>query len=90
MKNNRWDDLAEELKDAADMKDFKCFCDNLKKTYGPRDVHSAPICSKEGATLYTKQSDILQRWAEHFNSMLNWQSFFNHTAKWNTTTATLR
>jgi len=52
MKNKWWDDLAEELENAADMKEYKCF-------------------SKEDATLYTKQSDILQRWAEHFNSMLS-------------------
>ena len=55
---------------AADEKDSKCFYDNLKKAYGPRDVHSALIRSKDGATLCTNQSDILQRWAEHFNSML--------------------
>ena len=79
MKNNWWNDLAEELQDAADRKDSKCFYDNLKEAYGPRDVHSAPIRSKDGATLYTNQSDILQRWAEHFNSMLNQQSSFDHT-----------
>jgi len=39
------------------------------------DVHSAPIRSKDGATLYTNQSDILQ----HFNSVLNQQSSFDHT-----------
>jgi len=60
MKNNWWDDLAEELQDAADGKDSKCFYDNLNKAYGPHDVHSAAICSKDGATLYTNQSDILQ------------------------------
>ena len=53
MKNNWWDDLAEEFQDAADRKDYKCFYDNLKKAYGPCDVHSASIRSKDGATLYT-------------------------------------
>jgi len=62
----------------ADRKDSKSFYDNLKKAYGPRDVHSAPVCSKDGATLYTNQSVILQRWAEHFNSVLNQQSSFDH------------
>ena len=79
MKNSWWDSLAEELQDAADRKDSKGFYDNLKKAYGPRDVHSAPIRSKDGATLYTNQSDILQRWAEHFNSVLNQPSSFDLT-----------
>jgi len=63
----------------ADRKDSKCFCDNLKKANGPHDVHSAPIHIKDGATLYTNQSDILQHWAEYFNSVLNQQSSFDHT-----------
>jgi len=46
MKNNWWDDLAVELQDAADRKDSKCFYDNLKKAYGPRDVNSAPFAVK--------------------------------------------
>jgi len=62
-------------------KDSKCFCDNLKKEYGPCDVDSVPICSKDCATLYTNQSDILvhEHWAENFNSVLNQQSSFDHT-----------
>jgi len=57
----------------------KCFYDNLMKAYGPRHVHIVPIRSKDGVTVYTNQSDILQRWAEHFNSLLNQQSSFDHT-----------
>ena len=40
-------------------------------------MHSAPVHSKDGSTLNTNQSDILQRWAEHFNSTLNQPSTFD-------------
>jgi len=79
MKNTWWENLAQDLQTAADTHDMKSFYDNLKKAYGPRDVHSAPVRSKDETTLLTNQSDTLQRWAEHLNSVLNQPSTFDHT-----------
>ena len=77
MKDTWWGNLAQELQDAADRHDMKSFYDNLKKVFGPRDIHSAPIRSKDGTTLHTSKADILQRWAEHFNTLLNQPSTFD-------------
>ena len=56
---------------AADRHDMKSFCDGLKAVYGPRDMGSIPVRSKDGKTLITDRMSILSRWAEHFHGVLN-------------------
>ena len=50
---------------------MKCFYDSLKCLYGPRTSGSTPILSADGSRLITDKKRILERWAKHFNSVLN-------------------
>nr|VZI37425.1 unnamed protein product [Spirometra erinaceieuropaei] len=48
--------------------------------YGPPTKGTAPILSADGSTLLTKKTQILQRWAEHFRSVLNRLSVISDAA----------
>ena len=45
--------------------------------YGPRDSGASPVWYSDKTTLLTDRSDILERWAEHFNTVLNQRSNFD-------------
>ena len=62
---------AEDLQAAADEHDMKRFYSGLKSVLGPQSRSTTPIFSHDGSTLLTKHEDILQRWADHFNLVLN-------------------
>ena len=79
MKEDWWLRKSRELQDAADQHDMKRFYDGLKAVYGPRNSGSNPIRSKDGTTMLTDHEQILKRWAEHFESVLNQPSFFDDT-----------
>jgi hypothetical protein len=78
MKNCWWRNKAEELQEAADGHDMKSFYHGLKAVYGPREAGSAPVKSLDGLTL-TDRAKILERWMEHFRSVLNQQSTFDES-----------
>lgn len=48
--------------------------------YGPSQPASTPLKSLDGETLLTDKEDILNRWAEHFHSVLNRPSTINDEA----------
>ena len=50
-----------------------------RRCFGPRDSGSAPVRSKDGTTLITDQDQILKRWAEHFETVLNQPAVFDDT-----------
>ena len=62
---------ADEIQGYADRNDTKGFYDALKAVYGPQSSGSSPLLSLDGTTLLTDKKLILERWAEHFNSVLN-------------------
>ena len=68
---------TEEIQSFADRKDMKKFRDALKTIYGPKSPVATTLLSADGSTLLTDIKDILKRWAEHFNSVLNRQSSIN-------------
>ena len=74
MKNTWWEKKAEELQAAADAHDSKKFHDGLRAVYGPKAPGSMPIKSADQSTLLTDKADILVRWAEHFEKLLNRES----------------
>ena len=76
MKNAWWQDRAAELQFAADRRDFKAFYQGLKAVYGPRHKASPSVKSKDGVLL-TETTQVLDRWAEHFNGVLNQDSEFD-------------
>ena len=53
---------------------MKDFYDGLKEVYGPSTTGSlSTLLSDDGCTLITDKDleKVLERWAEHFNSVLN-------------------
>ena len=71
-----WKERAAELQIAADHRDFKTFYQGLKAVYGPVHKASPSVKSKEGVLL-TDPSKVLDRWAEHFQGVLNQDSEFD-------------
>ena len=72
---------ADEIQGFADRNDMKNFYDGLKEVYGPSTTGSlSPLLSDDGSTLITDKEKVLERWAEHFNSVLNRPSVINDEA----------
>ena len=71
---------ADEIQSYADKHDSKRFYDALKVIYGPQSSSASPLLSADGKELITDRSRILERWAEHFNSVLNRPSTINDVA----------
>jgi hypothetical protein len=79
MKETWWKRKADELQEAADRHDMRTFYDGLKAIYGPRDSGTIPILAADGSTMITDRTGILNRWAEHFEGVLNQASHFDET-----------
>ncbi|KAF7242044.1 Craniofacial development protein 2 [Varanus komodoensis] len=69
---------ADEIQTFADRNDAKRFYEALRSLYGPQPSGSSPLLDSDGATLITEKTPILQRWAEHFQSILNCPSSINN------------
>ena len=76
MKDAWWQARAAELQDAADRRDFKTFYQGLKAVHGPKHKKSPSVKTKDG-DLLTDPSEVLKRWSEHFNGVLNQESDFD-------------
>ena len=70
MKEAWWSSRAKTVQDAYDRKDSKAFYEGIKKVFGPQESGVSPIASSDG-TLLTDRGDILNRWKEHFEAVLN-------------------
>ena len=62
---------ADETQNYANRHDMKRFFDSLKTIYGPPTSGSSTMLSADGKELITDKNKIIERWAEHFNGMLN-------------------
>lgn len=71
MENAWWNEKAQELQQFADTNNTHGFYDAAKKIYGPRKHNSHPVRSEDGETLFKKNEEIVARWADHFNTLLN-------------------
>ena len=80
MQNSWLSNKADEIQGYADRNDMKKFYDGLREVYGPTTSGSSPLLSADGSTLITDKDKILERWAEHFNSVLNRPSNINDEA----------
>ena len=56
---------------------MKKFHDALKTIYGLKSSGATTLLSADRSTLLTDEEAILQRWADHFNSVLNRPSSIN-------------
>ena len=74
MKDNWWVERTNELQVAADTNNAKKFFSELKAVYGPSSRGSSPLYDLDGQTLIKEPALITDRWAQHFNLLLNRQS----------------
>lgn len=71
MQNEWWTKLAIEIQGFADMGDQQQFYNASKIAYGPQSNSLCPIRSADGSTLINEKTKILERWAEHYQDLLN-------------------
>ena len=71
---------ADKIQTYANSKDMKNFYSALKAVYGPISSGSAPLLSADGTTLISDKEKLLDRWAEHFDTVLNRPSTINEEA----------
>jgi len=72
MQNDWYSRQADSIQRYADIKDMKNFYATLKAVYGlTTSSSSPPLLSADGNTLISDIEKIVERWAEHFNSVLN-------------------
>ena len=80
MKEAWCSDRATEIQQASDQKDAKRFYDGVKAVYGNQSSGAAPLMNADGTTRFTDRSEILKRWAAHFNDVLSQPSFISLAA----------
>ena len=80
MQDSWFSKKADEIQGYADSHDAKRFYSALKAVYGPQSSGSPPLLNADGTKLLTEKNQILQRWAEHFNSVLNRPADINNEA----------
>nr|VZI44769.1 unnamed protein product [Spirometra erinaceieuropaei] len=71
---------AEEVQGYADRNEWKNFFSAIKAVYGPPTKGTDPLLSADGSTLLTEKTQILKRWAEHFQGVLNRPSVISDAA----------
>ncbi len=80
MQDSWYSKKADEIQGYADSHDTKRFYDALKTVYGPQSSGSSPLLIADGTLLLTEKKQILERWADHFNQVLNRPAEINDKA----------
>ena len=70
----------EDIQEAGDTKNFKCFYTGLKAVYGLSARGIAALHSSDSQHLITDPNKILEHYAEHFNGVLNCPSSISDAA----------
>ncbi|CAI9725658.1 Hypothetical predicted protein [Octopus vulgaris] len=71
LKNQWWRHKSREIQQLADVNDTRGFFKATKEIYGPSTHGQAPLKSKDGATILKSNTEIGDRWREHFDDLLN-------------------
>ena len=71
MQDSWWNRKAEEVQQYADTHNARMFFSSLKAIYGPTPSTCSPLLSTDGNRLIKDQEGLLERWSEHFSSLLN-------------------
>ena len=74
---DKWCDRTRELQSAADIKNAKKFFSKLKTVYGPSSKRCSPLFDLDGNTVIKEIILITERWAQHFDQLLNRQSMIS-------------
>jgi hypothetical protein len=77
MKDRWFSQKAIEIQGYADTHNSKHFYQAVRTLYGPQPADTSPLLSADGTELITDKPGILDRWAEHFESVLNRPSSFS-------------
>ena len=80
MKDTWLKNKSKEIQTYAETKNSKKFYNAIKAVYGPQTSGTSPILSADGSTLFTEKEEILDRWSEHFQNVLNRPSTINEEA----------
>ncbi|XP_062606904.1 uncharacterized protein LOC134268673 [Saccostrea cucullata] len=70
MKDKWLSQKAEEIQGCADIHNSKCFYQAIRMLYGPQSAGTSPLLSIDGTKLITDKPGFLDRWADHFSSVL--------------------
>jgi len=71
IQNEWWTNLAEKTQLCADTGEYRGFYEALKAVYGPLHQVVSPLRSTDGQALLTDKASILNRWAEHFQTLFS-------------------
>ena len=71
IQNEWWTNLAKKTQLCADTGDYRGFYEALKAVYGPSHQVVSPLRSTDGQALLTDKASILNRWAEHFQTLFS-------------------
>ncbi|KAL6464878.1 hypothetical protein MHYP_G00271950 [Metynnis hypsauchen] len=79
IQNEWWTAKAQEIQSFADRNDMHNFYNAVKTIYGPTTHSITPLKTADGHKILKDQNKILERWAEHFNTLLNQDADVDHT-----------
>ena len=79
LENQWWIEKAQEIQGFADQNNMQGFYNAIKTIYGPMRNTLAPVLTADGRTTLKERTDILNRWSEHFRSLLNHQETSDET-----------
>ena len=71
MKDDWWNKKAEAVQDLAESGNPRAFFESLKEVYGPRHSVTSPLYKNLETVLLTNKVDVMDRWKEHFQDLLN-------------------
>ncbi|KAJ0183877.1 hypothetical protein K1T71_000300 [Dendrolimus kikuchii] len=71
MKDKWWQDKASHMQWLTDTNQLGEFYSEVRKLIGTSYQARVPLRSLDGSHLLTSKEDVLKRWAEHFNTLLN-------------------
>jgi hypothetical protein len=71
LKSDWWEQKAESLQQAADVNNMKAFYSRLREVYGPAKRGSTQLIATDGSTVLQGRTEILNRFADHFDQLLN-------------------
>ena len=80
MQDSWYSKKAVEIQSYTDQHNTKRLYEAIKALYGPQPSGSPPLLSADGTQLFTERNQILERWAEHFDSVLNRPASINDEA----------
>lgn len=70
-KDTWWQEKSKHMQWLANTNQLGAFYMELRKLIGSSHRCSVPLKSLDGAQLIKSKEDVLKRWAEHFNILLN-------------------